>query len=144
MKPATSFMSSVINIFGDFIDGFRDGWSNAEKERMNARMYAKDDTPEAIAAEISTAFLPSYTAPPMEVQEEAQHDGVTIVLIEEPAKDVRDDTIQALMALGYKKRESMAAVTRAGESCGNRATVEELIKAALRYLAPAEKRLVKV
>ena len=44
------------------------------------------------------------------------------------------DTCDALMAIGYSKREAMQAVSKALQSVGNEADSDVLIKAALKYM----------
>lgn len=62
--------------------------------------------------------------------------GTAIPAAAEAAGGSREEAVSALVNLGYGRSEAFGAVARAGQSLGDGATVEQLIPAALKALAP--------
>ncbi|MCR5011733.1 MAG: Holliday junction branch migration protein RuvA [Lachnospiraceae bacterium] len=62
--------------------------------------------------------------------------GSSVSVPEETVMDngAAQDTCDALMAIGYSKREAMQAVSKALQAVGNEADSDVLIKAALKYM----------
>lgn len=144
----------LIDIPGKFLKNFWAGWSDAERERITIEpAHVCCEVSEDMFELDSVALWEIHTTQvevPVET-EEIVFAAITMAILEPPTEETRvpgcpgnenrGDAVEALVALGYGKRISAEAIGWAEESCSPKASVEDLIKAALKYLAPKDKKI---